>query len=464
MLLSLTVENFKSIEHARVRFGPLTCFIGHNGVGKSNLFDAMRFLSRLADVGIHEAAQDLRQTSEGTTSPLDLVYGREPDREIRLAADMIVPSQVVDDFGREGEPSTTLLRYVIGLSYSGESDRLVVVHETLSHHKLGAFRELVGFPFGPAFRRSVAIGSRRGGPLISTDAPQGRIQLHGDGGSRGLPAPVGRSPLSVVGGTNTIDYPTVLAAKREMSSWKQLHLEPSAMRTPDPRSATPHVTASGGHVAATLRSILSDDGVDQRQEMVNRLRDLNDDVRDIEVYEDMVRDQLAIRARVSGADAWLFGRSLSDGTLRYIALVVMLMDVHDRGLLALEEPENGIHPSRVPSLVDLLHDYAVDPSAAIGDDNPLRQIVVNTHSPEVARQLKLDDLVFVERGARKDRPSTSVFRPVVGSWRAEAQGDAPRDEESAPPKDLQSVANFIGGSPVSETLEGQLMLSFGTAE
>lgn len=31
-----------------MRFGPFTCFIGHNGVGKSNLFDAIHFLSSLA--------------------------------------------------------------------------------------------------------------------------------------------------------------------------------------------------------------------------------------------------------------------------------------------------------------------------------------------------------------------------------------------------------------------------------
>ena len=64
-------------------------------------------------------------------------------------------------------------------------------------------------------------------------------------------------------------------------------------------------------------------------------------------------------AKRSGGD-WLYSRSLSDGTLRYIALALMLADVRDRAVLCIKEPKNGIHPSRVPNLTDLLRDYAVD--------------------------------------------------------------------------------------------------------
>ena len=49
MLTRLKVSGFKNLVDTEVRFGPLTCIAGFNGVGKSNLFDAVRFLSLLAD-------------------------------------------------------------------------------------------------------------------------------------------------------------------------------------------------------------------------------------------------------------------------------------------------------------------------------------------------------------------------------------------------------------------------------
>ena len=144
MLVSLSIKNFKSIREAHVRFGPFTCFVGHNGAGKSNLFDAIHFLGALAARDIAAAATEVRRTSDGGSSPLDLVFGRDPDRRIELGADMVVPPRAEDDFGQQAKPSTTLLTYRIRLRYEPRSDRLLVEHESLTHAKLrpisGAWR------------------------------------------------------------------------------------------------------------------------------------------------------------------------------------------------------------------------------------------------------------------------------------------------------------------------------------
>lgn len=450
MLLALRIKNFKSIREAEVRFGALTCVVGHNGSGKSNLFDAIHFLSLLADVDVQTAATDVRRSTGGSASPLDLVLGRRDTNVIELSADMIVPHSVLDDFGQEAQPSTTLLTYTVALRYDPTHDRLVVASEELSPVKLGDYSAFTAFASSRAFRTSVAAGARRGGSFISTKSD--RIQLHGDGGSRGRPAPVGTSPRTVLGGTNTFDYPTVLAARREMASWRMLQLEPSAMRAPDRRGCPPHVSAAGGRLAATLDALLHE-RPEVRQQVVNRLRELNADVLDLDVHADDARDQVVLRARVLGVDTWLYGRSLSDGTLRYIALALMLSDTDDRGVLLLEEPENGIHPAKVGALVTLLYDYAVDLAESVAIDNPLRQVVMNTHSPEVARQLHLQDLLFAERARSADGSWVSVFRPVSGSWRARAS--------AVPAKDIQAVADFVGGSQVRPEL-AHLQLEFGS--
>ena len=57
MLTRLKVTGFKNLIDVDVRFGPFTCIAGANGVGKSNLFDAIGFLSALAELPLMEAAK-----------------------------------------------------------------------------------------------------------------------------------------------------------------------------------------------------------------------------------------------------------------------------------------------------------------------------------------------------------------------------------------------------------------------
>ncbi len=60
MLTRLVAKGFKNLVDVDLYFGPLTCIAGPNGVGKSNLFDAIMFLQALADRPLLEAAVSVR--------------------------------------------------------------------------------------------------------------------------------------------------------------------------------------------------------------------------------------------------------------------------------------------------------------------------------------------------------------------------------------------------------------------
>jgi len=60
MLTRLKVSGFKNLVDDDVYFGPFTCIAGANGAGKSNLFDAIAFLSGLADRSLIDAALSVR--------------------------------------------------------------------------------------------------------------------------------------------------------------------------------------------------------------------------------------------------------------------------------------------------------------------------------------------------------------------------------------------------------------------
>ena len=451
MLLRMKVKGFRNLRDVEIRFGPLTCFVGPNGVGKSNIFDAIHFLKELADKDIQSAAQSVRSPAKGEFGPRDLFFDGDVRNPISFEVDMIVPDQVTDDFGREAHPATSLLRYEVAFTYHDDGyPRLVLNKEELGPLRAGEAKAHIGFPHTTAFRKSVVKPTPRKGNFISTkhDGDDIVLTLHQDGGSRGQGIPPGRSPRTVVGGTNAAEYPTVLAAKREMASWRTLHLEPSVMRTPDKIGGPTAVDAHGGHVAAALARLVSNE---KRRgstlaDVSNSLARLVPDIESIEIDRDESRQQLTTIARMKGCRQTLGPRSLSDGTLRFLALVTMEADRQSASVLCMEEPENGMHPKRIPAMVNLLREFTTDADDEVDAENPLRQVILNTHSPDVVKQLHSHEDLFVET---LDTPSGKVARvcSIEGGWRTEG-----------PMLSKGHLWDFIGGSPYGEGLQLELDL------
>ncbi|HEX5052096.1 MAG TPA: AAA family ATPase [Planctomycetota bacterium] len=431
MLLRLRIQGFKNLRDVDVRFGPLTCFVGPNGVGKSNVFDAIQFLRHLADDEIQKAAEAIRQPTEGSFSALDLITNRDPGTDMRFVADMLAPLRVEDDFGQPVEPTASLLTYTVAFHYSPDENRLVLIEEELKHQKKGDATKVILFPHSRSFRDSVVKAERFGTAFISTkvEGGQPRIVLHGDGGSRGRPVPAGPSPRTILGGTGSKEHPTVVAARREMASWHSVHLEPSSLRTPDRFGETAPVDEYGRHIAATLRRLgrerltppvngspgtnKNSDAMQQVcAEAANQLARLVAGVDAVRVHEDEARQHYVVEVRFRESELWMPPRALSEGTLRYLALVAMQMDTRSSRVLCIEEPENGIEPRGIPALMRLLSDYAADPEEPVDPaDNPLRQVVVNSHSPGVVSQLPATEVLFVE-SVKAPSGTYARIRPV----------------------------------------------------
>jgi predicted ATPase len=258
------------------------------------------------------------------------------------------------------------------------------------------------------------------------------INVHGDGGSFGKSQPraaarAGRTVLSTV---TTNDYPTILAARREMQSWRRLALEPSALRSPDGFADPRAISASGRYVASTLYRIasgnLAADGSADPEAVFARVAERLSDlagvgVQEIEVEPDQVREVFTLFL-VDRNGLRLPARALSEGTLRFLALCVLLEDPTFTGLVCMEEPENGIHPANLPAILSLITDLAVDADLAPDETNPFRQIIVNTHSPGVVQLCPPSDLLLAEskltRSADERTARSLSLLPFKGSWRA----------------------------------------------
>jgi hypothetical protein len=105
--------------------------------------------------------------------------------------------------------------------------------------------------------------------------------------------------------------------------------------------------------------------------VANRLSTLIGDVSRVWVDRDDRREILTLQ--VTGKDGTGHpARSLSDGTLCFLALSVLELDASTKGVLCLPEPENGIHPERIPAMLQLLQDTGIDPVEPVDETNPLR--------------------------------------------------------------------------------------------
>ena len=120
MLTRLKVNGFKNLVDVDVRFGPFTCIAGVNGSGKSNLFDAIRFLALLAEKPLLEAAREVVRGSGGRSADIRSLFHRVGDeyaQGMSFEADMIVPSKGIDDLGQRVRADATFVRYGLKLIY-----------------------------------------------------------------------------------------------------------------------------------------------------------------------------------------------------------------------------------------------------------------------------------------------------------------------------------------------------------
>lgn len=473
MITRLKVVGFKNLENVDLYLGPFNCIAGPNGVGKSNLFDAIQFLSALADRPIIEAIQMVR----GGDDPY-AIFSRHTSGKIELLVEMIIPRSGRDDFGQPASASATFLQYKLELRIVADEtmpsgNRIRVVLEELNYLRKGAAKDRLGFDADRKWVDSVIVSTKRTRKFISSeeDAKRGTIitlsadRMKGEGKSKrggGKPPTFSAEvlPRTVLSSAQNADeHRTAVLVRQEMRAWRQLQLEPSYLRAPDNFDAPDRIDTNGAHIPSTLWRLKNQlRNEDVETEVANALSALVEGVQGLRVERDDSRRVLRLMMRdQSGLE--LPASSLSDGTMRFVALAVVERDPKEIGVICLEEPENGIHPQRIGAMLGLLYDIASDASIACDQSNPLRQVLISTHSPIVAGKCHRDDVIFARR--RKEKVSGELvfaveFVGIEGSWRHAKNREmfvkegevvsflAGSDEDDGPVAAEQTTANSYG--------------------
>ena len=136
------------------------------------------------------------------------------------------------------------------------------------------------------------------------------------------------------------------------------------LRRPQSADGRSDFLADGGE---NLALVFSNIQMRAKRELMEALRELYDGITDFHLPVQNGHVQLFLEEE-GGRE--IPATRLSDGTLRYLCLLAILLHPEPPGLIAIEEPELGLHPDVLPYLGKLL----VQASKRT-------QLVVTTHSP-----------------------------------------------------------------------------------
>lgn len=391
MITKVEITGFKTFSNFEMEFSPLTVIAGTNASGKSNLFDALNLLSNLAKSDLKTAFTN--KQLRGDVSELFTKYSDNLSAsEMKFAVEMLVPRKIVDNWGGTADVKTTRMRYELTIVKRQNDlgyEELSVAHEQLariaSSHDHWAKKYM---------KKETGIwGSTMNGgsgkPFIYTESANGHptITIRQDRGhGRGRSVMANAVTQTVLGSVNSVDFPHIFAARQEMASWNFMQLNPATLREPtkyDVNYAGDTIGHSGNNLAAALYRLYNQDAYIMEQ-VVMKLSSFLPGYTSLEVKDDKANKQFVFCLKNNEGKTFS-SRVLSEGTLRLLVLCVLLYDEKFQGVLCFEEPENGIHPYRIKAMVNLLRLLSTDFE---DEDDLLRQVIVNTHSPVLLRKLK----------------------------------------------------------------------------
>ena len=175
---------------------------------------------------------------------------------------------------------------------------------------------------------------------------------------------------------------------------------PDRMRQPAFPGQT-MLSDDGENLPTALREICADPT--RKEILASWTRGLTPmDVVDFEFPTDPLtgRIQLAIKEK---NDRVVSTYSASDGTLRFLAMLAALLGENSGGLYFFEEIDNGIHPSRMHLLLNLIEGLTAKGAV---------QVVTTTHSPELLALVNDQTFRNILVLYRDESADDSIIRPV----------------------------------------------------
>lgn len=433
MLLSLHIKNFKSYVEADIPLAPMTFLIGPNASGKSNVLEAFRFLSWLAE---GKRLDDIERNIQSKDAH---IRGRATDLFKNTAEPLTLGCHI-----EESEFTWNELNIQIGIS----GKQLVLADESItSPSEAFPLYQVEGLQSEHTDVLNVMYNNFNRGrnkphiPCTNQQAIFYQLETPGRFNARHT-----RSQEEIPAVTRYF--------RDQLRNIVFLDPNPGAMR--DYSFAGDDILEEdGSNISSVLARLCKEE--QDKQALLSFVRSLPEqDITDIsfittERNDVMVRLHESFGNKKKEIDAPL----LSDGTLRVLSVGAVLLSAPQKSLVVIEEVDNGIHPSRAKSLVKQIQSIASSrglrvlisshnpalldavPDAALGDvlccyrnpedgDSRITRLADLRRFPELLAQGSLGQLMTSNRLETflKDTTSEEERKQVALSWLESLQREA----------------------------------------
>ena len=390
MITSLRLVDFKNFADETLRVGPFTVIVGTNASGKSNIRDAFRFLH---GIGRGYTLAEILGGKYGPGGQAEWQAVRGAPNEIGRLADAETGLRFALEVRLKlgGTPA----RYRIDVSRStADSGNFRIAREELS--TVRGWEPI--YTSKPPYPDPV---------LHQDDDTHLLLRMQKTGTQRKYGDRIAVRPDQPAL-TQIEEHKRVVRAHKDyarrvidvFASMRFLDLIPDSMRQP----AFPGQTVlgdSGENLPTVLRQICGNQ--ERADSLIGWVRELTPmDVTDFEFPVDPVTGLVQLVIRESDQRK-LSAHSVSDGTLRFLAMLAALLAENTAGLYFFEELDNGIHPVRLGLLLDLFE----------GPTRGSTQVVGTTHSPTLLTVMNDGTFEHTSVTCRLEDTANAVIRPVA---------------------------------------------------
>jgi predicted ATPase len=338
-ITQLDIEGFRSLRKVSWLPGDLNVIIGPNGTGKSNLLRFLELISISAQGRLGKYIQSL--------GGMDPIVWDGVATSIRFTLDSTPEGGELGPEHYELE----LARLGPGSSYKVEKELLI------NSHKLRRGIERKPFKFLERFSKTAVIFDETERTFTT---PEEFISEE-------------ESLLSITSGPfiNNHFIPPFQRALASIAVYHDLHTNKEAsVRQPAISRMEKRVDPDGQNLISVMHTLYTGDR-DFKKDINSAMRAaFGDDFEEL-VFPPASDQRIQMRVRWKSLKREQSAAELSDGTLRFLFLLTVLASPSPAPIIAIDEPETGLHPTMLP----LVAEYAIDASNR-------SQVILTTHSPQ----------------------------------------------------------------------------------